>query len=205
MELSLKQKVAVFGIMAVVFLGSAAVKQGVFSHEDGSDGAGITVAADEGSGEDEDVTSAQAEPEVLIVDVEGAVVYPGIVKLDSGSRVYEAVDKAGGILDTADTRYVNLAEEVSDGTVIYIPFEGENDETSGGPASDPGGGNGLVNINTADKTELMTLPGVGEATAQAIIDYRETSGSFKTKEDIKNVSGIGDAKYAKVESLITAY
>ena len=205
MELSLKQKVAVFGIMAVVFLGSAAVKQGVFSHEDGSDGAGITVAADEGSGEDEDVTSAQAEPEVLIVDVEGAVVYPGIVKLDSGSRVYEAVDKAGGILDTADTRYVNLAEEVSDGTVIYIPFEGENDETSGGTASGPGGGNGLVNINTADKTELMTLPGVGEATAQAIIDYRETSGSFKTKEDIKNVSGIGDAKYAKVESLITAY
>lgn len=206
MELSFKQKLAVFGIMAVIFLASAGIKQGMLPFPGENDAnSGVTVISDEGSEESENVTSAAAEPEVLVVDVEGAVVYPGIVKIAPGSRVYEAVDKAGGILDTADTRYVNLAEEVSDGTVIYIPFEGENDAGESQAGTAAGAESGLVNINTADKTELMTLPGVGEATAQAIIDYRETAGSFKNKEDIKNVSGIGDGKYAKIESMISTY
>ena len=212
MELTLKHKIAVFAVMAAVFICSIFLKHWLFSGEGSySPGTEITVTAEaSGSGDigENPVTAiASGEEYSIIIDVEGAVTYPGIVRLEDGSRVYEAVEKAGGLLETADTRYVNLADFVKDGSIIYIPFEGENETASEGAAGVTAGfGAGTaVNINTADLNQLVSLPGIGETYAQAIIDYRNTSGFFQKPEDIMNVSGIGEAKYEKIKDLICVY
>jgi competence protein ComEA len=166
----------------------------------------------------ETVTTAVEEKEIIIVvDVAGAVNNPGIVYLSDGSRVNDAVEKAGGLIPTADTLNVNLAAKLTDGDKVYIPQEGEEKKASGavpagiitssvsnsssGAASDSGGG--LVNINTASSDQLQTLSGVGPATAQKIIDHRESSGGFKTIEDIMKVSGIGVKTFEKLRDKIT--
>lgn len=222
MELTLKHKIAVFAVMAAVFICSIFLKHWLYSGEGSySPGTEITVTAEaSGSGDtgENPVTAiASGEEYSIIIDVEGAVTYPGIVRLEDGSRVYEAVEKAGGLLDTADTKYVNLADFVRDGSIIYIPFEGENEASAGGTGENAGAagtsvssgasgtGGTLVNINTADSSILVTLPGIGEAYAQAIIDYRNTSGFFQKPEDIMNVSGIGESKYEKIKDLICVY
>lgn len=223
MEISTKQKVIVFAVMGLIFAASVFIK-GVVAAPDGdervndgiviengengagdADGEGGSVGSGTGDGTE---TAGDPENELYIVDVEGAVVFPGVVKIEEGSRVYEAIEKAGGMLETADSRSVNLAEVIEDGTVIYIPYEGEVTEEGEGGKDVAGGASGMtdnggrVNINKADRTTLMTLPGIGEAYASAIIEYREKNGKFNSKEDIKKVSGIGDAKYAKMEDLI---
>ncbi|MDO4482718.1 MAG: helix-hairpin-helix domain-containing protein [Bacillota bacterium] len=224
MELTLKHKIAVFSVMAAIFVCSIFLKQWLYSGSESFQPAPeetvVSSAAGPGeSGENQDAGSVSAyeEEDCIIIDVEGAVTYPGIVRLEEGGRVYEAVEKAGGLLDTADTKYVNLADFVRDGSIIYIPFEGENEASSGGTGENAGAagtsvssgasgtGGTLVNINTADSSILVTLPGIGEAYAQAIIDYRNTSGFFQKPEDIMNVSGIGESKYEKIKDLICVY
>ncbi len=218
MELTMKQKAVVLGVMIAIFLGSAAVKEFIVEEKVREESiiterSAVTENENEESGQLVNVEEYQNQDDSvyrMVIDVEGAVVYPGIVKLAEGSRVYQAIDEAGGLLETADTRYVNLAEILTDGSIIYIPEKNENQ--SGNGTSDGSGGStalaadsGKININTAGKEELMKLPGIGESYAQAIIDYRNTTGSFKKKEDIKNVSGIGDAKFQKMEELICVY
>lgn len=225
MELTFKQKAAVFGVMLAIFICSVFAKQWIDGKSiEKAETSGETVTVQSSSDNDESVKTEKAEKTEaaegteIVLDVEGAVTYPGIVKVKEGSRVYEAVEKAGGVLETADTKYVNLAEAVSDGSVIYIPFKGENAENTAGEqgaegagapgtgaGSDTSGQSGLININTADKATLMTLSGIGEVYAQAIIDYRTQNGSFKSNEDIKNVSGIGDATYEKLKDKICTY
>ncbi len=203
MEISTKQKIIIFGAMALIFIASIIVKGFVAVPDEGNAGEiGLVIEEGlEGQAEEESNESmAEGEEIIYIVDVEGAVVYPGVVKVEEGSRVFEAIEAAGGMLGNADSRSVNLAEVVEDGTAIYVPFEGEVDEN--GLLNTSEGTTGLVNINKADRTALMTLPGIGEAYASSIIEYREKNGKFKTKDEIKNVSGIGDAKFAKLEDKI---
>ena len=135
----------------------------------------------------------------LAVYVCGAVAAPGVYELSEGSRVYEAVALAGGMTDEASQTAVNQAELLTDGQMIEIPTMEQQQEKA---AAEEARTDGLVNINTADLEELKTLPGIGDSKARSIIAYREKNGAFGTIDDIKNVEGIGDGVFAKLEDCI---
>lgn len=145
-------------------------------------------------------------PTLLIVDVKGAVVRPGVYTLEEGDRLIDAIEAAGGYLAEADTRLVNHALKLTDELLIYIPVAGEEPLAESlvvqatGTASD---GAAKVNLNTASESELMTLSGIGPAKAAAIIQYREDQGLFQTPEDLMKISGIGQKTFEKLESAIT--
>lgn len=202
MELTFKQKVIVFSVMLGIFLVSVIIKYGIdIGGQDETDDMVESARYQEDMVyQEQEMMGAYEENAIMIIDVEGAVSYPGIVKIREGSRVYEAVEEAGGLLDTADTKYVNLAEEVTDGSIIYIPFK---EEVSKDMTEDAAGSK--VNINTAGKEDLMKLPGIGESYAEAIIEYRNTNGTFKANEDVMNVTGIGEAKYENIKDMICVY
>ncbi len=153
--------------------------------------------------------SASAPTEVVVY-VCGAVRDPGVVRLLTGARVADAIELAGGALPGAELGAVNLAAKVGDGQQIVVPEKGAAPAggASGAPAgaaagvATPGQG-ALVNINTASLTELDALDGVGPSTAQKIIDYRTANGGFTSIEQIKEVPGIGDAKFAALQGSIT--
>ncbi len=149
-----------------------------------------------------DVKGAEAEEKSgkVTVYVTGAVNHPGLVTLSQDSRIGDAVDEAGGLLPTADAERVNLAKAVKDGQQIRIPSK---QEAASGAPSGGKNGDGLVNINTADEKTLDSLPGVGPSTAQAIIQYRESEGSFSAPEDLMKVKGIGKGKFEKLKDKIT--
>lgn len=136
----------------------------------------------------------------IFVDIGGAVKSPMLAELPDGSRVDDAIQAAGGLKQEADMSNINRAEFLLDGQKIYIPslaMDADGNVIEGAAAS------GKVNINTADSTQLQTLNGVGPATAQKIIDYRQSNGSFASVEDIKNVSGIGEKTFEKLKDYIT--
>ncbi|MCQ2082071.1 MAG: ComEA family DNA-binding protein [Lachnospiraceae bacterium] len=172
--------------------------------------------------------------EMIVVYVCGAVEKPGVVKLKAGSRVFEAIEKAGGMTSEADSVYLNLAGELTDGVKVYVPTLEETKEgqvigdtfddsipsknaskNAGSSSNDTGVTNSvdsgvsskndgsLVNINTATKEELMTLPGVGESKANSIIKYRDDNGGFRTIEDIMNITGIKEGLFNKIKEKIT--
>lgn len=153
-------------------------------------------------------------PASVVVYVSGAVMTPGLVEVPQGSRVGDALAAAGGFAETADPSALNLARVVEDGEQIDVPTRDERSaqesaategQGSGSGASSPASSKttGLVNINTATQAELESLPGVGPSTAKKIIDDRTANGPFKKKDDLKRVSGIGEKKYASLESNIT--
>jgi len=148
----------------------------------------------------------------LIVYVCGAVRSPGVVRLPDGARVTDALEVAGGPTAQAELAAVNLAAPVTDGQQIVVPERGAvaAAPVSGGAPSSSTAGSAmgtapaaLININTASAEELDALDGVGPSTAQKIIDYRTANGGFKTIEEIKEVPGIGDAKFAAMQGSIT--
>lgn len=142
----------------------------------------------------------------VYVDVCGQVKTPGVYCLEEGCRVYEAIEKAGGLTENAAVYGLNQAEKVSDGQKIYVPSEKELENTNmqtGSAASVNGPGGGKVNINTASREELMTLPGIGEVKADAIIRYRSETGSFRSIEDIKQIEGIKEGVFEKIKEQIT--
>lgn len=149
-------------------------------------------------------------PATVLVHVAGAVTEPGLVSLSSSARVAEAVMAVGGFEPTADVDRVNLAARVSDGERLFIPFVGsqvpvvDQPQVESGP-SGPGAPipGAKVSINNASQSELETLPGVGPATATAIVEYRQRAGPFKALENLMDVSGIGPAKFDAVKDLIT--
>ncbi|TDL77254.1 hypothetical protein E2R56_03500 [Rhodococcus qingshengii] len=163
--------------------------------------------------EEKEIPQAQEEiqePEMIMVDVKGQVTMPGVYSSSQGERVIDVIHRAGGLTENADESQVNFAEHVQDAMVIYIPAKGEAGITV--PAgttvnpSNTGGGTGKeakVNVNKADETQLQNLPGIGPSKAAAITEYRETSGPFKSVEDLKNISGIGDKTFEKLKDLIT--
>lgn len=146
--------------------------------------------------------------ETIFIDIGGAVNSPMLAELPDGSRVEDAIVAAGGLTENADLTSINRAEFLTDGEKIYIPaFEqnadGDESEMASTVTAAESSQSGKVNINTADLATLQTLNGVGPVTAQKIIDYRTSNGRFKTLEDIKNVSGIGEKTYGKLKDFIT--
>ncbi|MGY3703984.1 hypothetical protein BW731_02000 [Vagococcus martis] len=152
------------------------------------------------------VTSSEEMSDEMYVDIKGAVVKPGIYKVNATMRVLTVVEMAGGFLPEADDRQVNLSERVSDQMVIYIPKEGEElaeVTPSKNASSKDETTNTLVNLNTATIEELKTLNGVGEKKAENILRYREEKGSFKSIEELKEVDGIGEKTFEQLKSSIT--
>ncbi len=142
----------------------------------------------------------------IIVDIDGEVLKPSVYILPLDSRIYEAVEAAGGLTDDADTRHINLAAPLEDGTKLYIPSKKQDEEkvesryfieSSTQSSSD------LINLNKADSSLLQQLPRIGPSTAEKILCYRNEYGGFKTKEELMNVSGIGQKTYESLKNLIT--
>jgi competence protein ComEA len=145
-------------------------------------------------------------PATIFVHVVGEVLEPGIYQLESGSRVVDAIFAAGGITKSADQSSVNLAREISDGEQVIIFKLGVNGESlamGSAPSSSSGLGNGLISLNRASQVELEALPGVGPALAGRMVDWRTANGGFKKKEDLLNISGIGDKLYAGIKDEVT--
>lgn len=145
------------------------------------------------------------EPQVndICVSVLGAVLEPGVYIMPGGSRVYEAINLAGGLSETADVNGINLAAILSDEMQIIVPSIEDNLEpVSNIDANGNSSDSGKVNINTASLSELMSLTGIGEVRAQAIISHREQNGKFKAIEDIMQVSGIKENSYEKIKDEI---
>lgn len=140
---------------------------------------------------------------VIFVDIKGEVKKPGVYQMKVGDRVKDAIDAAGGLTAEADSQKVNLAQRVEDQMVIVVPKVGEEAEAiPAGVTSKETSKEGKVNINTATVEELKTLKGVGEKKAEAIIEYRKKNGSFKTKEDLMKVRGIGKKLFESFEERI---
>ena len=140
---------------------------------------------------------------VIFVDIKGAVKNPGVYQMKVGDRVKDALDAAGGLTGEADSQKVNLAQRVEDQMVIVVPKVGaEATEIPAGAMSKEASKEGKVNINTATVEELKTLKGVGEKKAEAIIEYRKKNGSFKTKEDLMKVRGIGKKLFESFQERI---
>ena len=149
------------------------------------------------------VTTTTVPPGPVVVHVAGAVGAPGVQRLPAGARVIDAVDAAGGLLPDADASRVNLAAELVDGTQVYVPAIGEVAPAAVAGATATGGeGSGPIDLNIADAVALETLPGVGPATAAAIIDHRERNGPFVSVDGLLEVRGIGEAKLAQLRDLV---
>ena len=182
-----------------------------------TEGEGSALSAGEQGESGLDAAADEAVASFIKVHVAGCVRTPGVYELSSESRVQDAVDAAGGLNAKAAGSAVNLARKLVDGEQVYIPSKKEASGNAGGvslgegvsagtaSASSQGfsgSSSGLININTADLAALEELPGVGPATAQAIVEEREANGPFASPEDIQRVSGIGEKKYQSMKDLI---
>lgn len=138
--------------------------------------------------------------------ISGAVVKPGIIAVPAGSRVVDAVERAGGMAPGADVNKINLAQLVKDGMHIHVPSSAVKVSPpvsySGNTSIDTIAVAGKTSINRADKTQLDKLPGIGPALAERIIEYRQTNGLFRSIEELRNVQGISDGKYQKIKDQI---
>ena len=174
-----------------------------------TDGTGSLVEPGSGDASSGKTSEASAAAEVY-VDVDGAVVSPGVYRLQDGARVAQAIDAAGGLAPEADVTGLNRASKVVDGQKIHVPTVGEQQASiaeagvDGGASASLGvsGATGLVNINTASAAELQTLSGIGPSMAQSIIDERTKNGAFASVDDLMRVSGIGEKKLAKIKDCI---
>lgn len=145
------------------------------------------------------------EPKMIGIHIGGQVKNPGFIWIEEGKRLYDALNYIGGALPEADLDMVNLSKILSDEEKVYIPQKGEEtsidmiqfSETSGSAT------NKKININTALEAELSTLPGIGPALSKRIIEHRDSMGLFKSVEDIRSVSGIGEKRYDDIKELIT--
>lgn len=158
----------------------------------------------------EDVSKAEEKVEItkIKVHIAGSVVTEGIIELEEGARVADAIKEAGGTTADANTKKINLAQKLQDGQKIYIPNQNETEEDIMENLGETIEENSInssskVNINTATQTELELLSGIGPSIASKIISYRKENGKFKTIEDIKNVPGIGEAKFNSIQDQIT--
>jgi len=145
------------------------------------------------------------EQDQITVDVKGAVKSPGIYDLPVGSRIHDAVQKAGGLTEEADSKSLNLAQKVSDEALVYVPTKGE--EAAGQQAASgttpSTSKEKKLNLNKASLEELKQVKGLGGKRAQDIIDHREANGKFKSVDELKKVSGIGAKTIEKLKDYVT--
>lgn len=221
-NLSKNQKIfiLVFSIIVIILLGFTFWN---FNSDDNSndnfEDLMINTSNTQNTSQNDILNITTAESEKIVVYIIGSVQNPGIVELNVDSRVSDAVEIAGGLLEDADVSKINLAYKLEDGQKITIPsINDKTDEDSSYEdyiSNDPGNmisqnpssstsesNTQKVNINTATQTQLETLPGIGPSTASKIISYRNENGKFKSIEDIKNVSGIGDSKFENIKTNI---
>ena len=145
------------------------------------------------------------EQDLITVDVKGAVKSPGIYDLPVGSRVHDAVQKAGGLTEEADSKSLNLAQKVSDEALVYVPTKGEeaaSQQVASGTTPSTSKEK-KINLNKASLEELKQVKGLGGKRAQDIIDHRETNGKFKSVDELKKVSGIGAKTIEKLKDYVT--
>lgn len=161
-------------------------------------------------GEETDQGNFSSEATKTIeVHVAGAVARAGVYLLEEGSRVYQAVEKAGGALEDADLERINLAQPLYDGQQVLIPRQlqegGSGEETGLNPSASHSPQNEKININLATESQFETLPGIGSVKARSIIKYRQENGYFSSIEDLLKVSGIGEKTLEGIRELITIY
>ena len=189
-----KEKIIIAGLIFLLLWGTSACES-----------AGVVMETGEVAG-DESVRLTENGEDLIYVYVCGQVKSPGVYVLAEGSRLFEAVDMAGGMLSGGDLSRINLAAVLTDGQKIYIPSEAETLQTGEELLEIPENGDGSleqrVNINRASKETLMTLPGIGEAKAEAILTYRQAEGRFESPEELMNVPGIKAGIYAKIKDRI---
>ena len=145
------------------------------------------------------------EQDLITVDVKGAVKSPGIYDLPVGSRVHDAVQKAGGLTEEADSKSLNLAQKISDEALVYVPTKGEEaaSQQAASGTTPSTSKEKKVNLNRASLEELKQVKGLGGKRAQDIIDHREANGKFKSVDELKKVSGIGAKTIEKLKDHVT--
>ncbi len=159
--------------------------------------------AGEVQSEDQAESDGKTAAAQIYVDIGGQVKNPGVYTVKEGTRVFEVIEKAGGLTEDAFIEQINQAEAVTDGQKIVIPSSEDVQQSLMPQTASGKDSSGLVNINSADSQTLQEIPGVGPATAEKIIAYRTENGRFSSIEDLKNVSGIGDKTFEKMKDKIT--
>ena len=218
-----KNKIIILFLVSIIFFVSYFIysktnENEVFSFEDG-----IENPKDENN-KNEIINNKAEENNKIIIHISGSIANEGIIEIDENSRISDAIEKAGGLKDGADLSQINLAFILSDGMKVYIPnikdreIENKVEDKTNIYITRESGVNTImensnndknsiknikININTADINELDMLPGIGDSTAQKILEYRNENGKFASIEDIKNVKGIGDSKFEKIKDFIT--
>ncbi|WP_158217565.1 helix-hairpin-helix domain-containing protein [Lottiidibacillus patelloidae] len=155
---------------------------------------------EEGEGSD-DTQQVIEESAPIVVDVKGAVQAPGVYQMEKGDRVIDVIEKAGGLIVNANDDVVNFAQILYDEMVIYVPKKGEEVKSEFNSSMN----SNKININSASVSELMTLKGIGEAKAEAIVSYREQHGKFDNIDDLLKIKGIGDKTIENFRDKIIAY
>ena len=153
--------------------------------------------------EDKNQKEEVVEQDLITVDVKGAVKSPGIYDLPVGSRVNDAVQKAGGLIDNADSKSINLAQKISDEALVYVPTKEEAPNQESYSNATGNKESKKVNLNKASLEELKQVKGLGAKRAQDIIDHRESNGKFKSVDELKKVSGIGAKTIEKLKEYVT--
>ena len=172
-----------------------------FNQNKTEDYSGVSFSNISNETNNKDEKAEKRHDEKIFVDVKGAVKHPGVFETTKDKRVKDLIEEAGGLLDDADTSTLNLSQRVKDQMVIYVLKHGEKPKqmSDGGSSSS---NTDVININIANKEQLMKISGVGKTKAEAIISYREKNGDFKKKEDITKVRGIGKATFEKIKDKI---
>ena len=153
--------------------------------------------------QEQSTETLEESSKLFYVDVKGAVNKPGIYQIKESMRVWDVVQLAGGVKESAETKTVNFAAKVSDQMVIYIPIKGEESiDSTQETAKDSKQLSDKINLNLASEAELQTLTGIGQKKAQEIVKYREENGGFKEIEEIKKISGIGEKTFEKLKESI---
>lgn len=196
----MKKQIILLGIVVLILLGCTACKstsylekQSDLSSEDTS----------EDTTDSADTTEETEKKTEIYVQISGAVADPGVYTFPADSRVYELIEAAGGLLPEAYDVSLNQAERLSDGQKIHVYTKEEAAEGLTPTEESSSTSDGKVNINTASVEELTSLKGIGQTRAESIVAYRQEHGAFAAVEDLKAVSGIGDATYQKIADAIT--
>ena len=171
-----------------------------FNQNNTEDYSGVSFSNISNETNNKDEKAENRHDEKIFVDVKGAVKHPGVFETTKDKRVKDLIEEAGGLLDDADTSTLNLSQKVKDQMIIYVLKHGEKPKQISDSSSSSN--TDVININTANKEQLMKISGVGKTKAEAIISHREKNGDFKKKEDITKVRGIGKATFEKIKDKI---